>query len=176
MLWLTIGQGWSLCIPPFSPDPGCAGQDQDGRASSASGGPILAQTTLVQPSPVPVVWDTLATSPETGPAVSGWGDSVTSEATPPQSVGLATERHQWSMLGLQEGVMNTMQRARALVITTAYQLRWRLSCSRYSGIEVVPESCGVQYVFQYMQSRLDEGLAASTPRGYLAAISACHAG
>jgi hypothetical protein len=60
-------------FPPFSPDPGCAGQDQDGGALSAAGGLILAKTTLVQPSPVPVVWDTFATSPETRPTVSGWG-------------------------------------------------------------------------------------------------------
>ena len=77
----------ALRIPPISPDPGCAGQEQDGRASSASGGPILAQMTLVQPSPVLVVWDILATSPETGLAVSGLGNSVASEAAPPQSVG-----------------------------------------------------------------------------------------
>ena len=40
----------------------------------------------------------------------------------------------------------------------------------------MPESCGVQYVLQYLQSRLDEGLAATTLRGYLAAVSACHVG
>ena len=34
--------------------------------------------------------------------------------------GLTTEQHRWSMLGLQEGVMNTMQSARALVIPAAY--------------------------------------------------------
>ena len=55
-------------FPSFSPDPGCAGQDQDVGALSAAGGPILAQATLVQPYPVPVVWDTLATAPETQPA------------------------------------------------------------------------------------------------------------
>ncbi|XP_045545921.1 uncharacterized protein [Salmo salar] len=102
--------------------------------------------------------------------------SVASETAPPQSVGLATELHQWFMLGLQEGVMYTMQSARAPATTAAYQLRWRLFCSWCTGIEVVPESCGVQYVLQYLQSCLDEGLAASSLRGYLAAISTRHVG
>ena len=73
------------------------------------------------------------------------------------------------MLGLQGDVINTMQSARALDTTVAYQLRWRF-CFWCTGIEVVPESCGVQYVLQYLQSRLDERLAASTLRGYLHAM------
>ena len=68
------------------------------------------------------------------------------------------------MLGLQESVMNTMQSAKAPAATTAYQLCWRLFCSWCTGIEVVPESCGVQYVLQYLQARMDETFAASTQR------------
>ena len=89
---------------------------------------------------------------------------MASETVLPQSVGLAAERHQWSMLGLQEGVMYTMQIAGAPATTVAYQLRWRRFCSWCTSIEVVPESCMVQYVLQYLQSCMDEGLAASTLR------------
>ena len=53
---------------------------------------------------------------------------------------------------------------RALATTVAYQLCRQLFCFWCTGIEVVPESCGVQYVLQYLQSRLDEGVAASTQR------------
>jgi hypothetical protein len=50
--------------------------------------------------------------------------------------------------------------SRAQATTAANQL----FCSWCAGIEVVPETCGVQCVLQYLQSCLDEGLAASTQR------------
>ena len=62
--------------------------------------------------------------------------------------------------------MNTIQSAMSPATTVAYQLFWRLFCSWCTGIEVVPESCWVQLVLQNLQSQFDEGLAASTLRGY----------
>ena len=138
-----LARAGSLRIPPFSPDPGCAGRDQVGRAPFASGGPILAQMTLPQPFLVTVVWDTLATSPETGPVVSGQGNSVASEAAPPQShpalwrariwmwywqfwqsrlsnCWLTTPRHWWGSLGLPPALAAYVERTRS--VRTTYQL------------------------------------------------------
>lgn len=89
-------------------------------------------------------------------------------------MGLAPERRKWSDLGLLDGVMHTLQSARAPSTNAAYQTRWNVFCSWCKSQNTIPESCNVQTVMQFLQSLLDSGRAASTLKVYLAAISACH--
>lgn len=93
-------------------------------------------------------------------------------------MGLARERLNLGTCGLTPGVIATIQGARAASTNTLYGYKWRLFetwCSEQSP-PVVSFQAPIGVVLDFLQGRLEAGLAYSTIKLYLAAISACHLG
>ena len=169
-----LARGTAVCVSSSSSDSSSVGQDQAGWSQVDTNCPVLAEAPMVQSAVVSPCGDSMAVAPEARPALAGRRDPMASRTTAAQPVGLAPERRRWSELGLQEGVIATLQGARAPSTNVAYDLRWRIFSSWCAARNLDPESCNVQAILLFLQSCLDKGLSASTVKVYLAAISAGH--
>ena len=118
----------------------------------------------------------MAAAAEVRPADAGWRDPAASRSRPSAAVGLAAERRRWSVLGLPEGVQDTLQSARAPSTRATYRNMWQGFCAWCEGRRCSPEDCSPGEVLCFLQSLLDSGRTASTLKVYLAAITANHAG
>ena len=93
-------------------------------------------------------------------------------------MGLARERENLLAAGFSSRVIDTMQSARTSSTRAVYDGKWNAFLDWCEAQEppVVAHLASVQRVTDFLQDRLDLGLAFSTLRGYLAAIDACHLG
>ena len=93
-------------------------------------------------------------------------------------MGLADQRHVLAASGLTQGVISTIEGARAPSTRTLYSAKWKLFRNWYSEQvpPVVPAQAPIGDVLSFLQDRLADGLTYSTIKVYLAAISAFHHG
>ena len=91
-------------------------------------------------------------------------------------MGLPRERLNLDAVGLPQGVIDTIQSARARNTRTAYDNRW-CAFEKWCGAEgVVPFQAPVDAILRFLQTLVDKKLSYSTVKVYMAAISACHVG
>ena len=93
-------------------------------------------------------------------------------------MGLARERENLLAAGFSPRVIATIQSARTPSTRAVYDGKWNafLDWCEVQDPPVVAHLASAQKVLDFLQDRLDLGLAFSTLRGYLAAIDACHLG
>ena len=93
-------------------------------------------------------------------------------------MGLARERMNLGSVGLPQGVIATIQSARAPSMREQYDGRWRLfeEWCQQEGSAVEPFQASVKDILSFLQSLYDKGRKHNTVKVYLAAISACHLG
>lgn len=91
-------------------------------------------------------------------------------------MGLARERLNLSSTGLPDSVIATIQSARAASTRCAYDGKWRAFEEWCVNSGHVALNSPVPVILTFLQGLLDKGLAFSTIKVYLAAISACHVG
>lgn len=91
-------------------------------------------------------------------------------------MGLARERLNLITSGLPQNVINTIQSARSSSTRNAYDGKWRAYEDWCVKTGVLAFQSPVPSVLTFLQELLDKGLAFSTVKVYLAAISACHIG
>ena len=91
-------------------------------------------------------------------------------------MGLARERLNLDTEGLPQGVIDTIQSARAQSTRAAYDGRWSAFEKWCLQEQVVPFQASVRVILSFLQSLMDKGLSFSSIKVYLAAISACHVG
>ena len=120
----------------------------------------------------------LAAPPAEGPSNSGRGRGLPSRLSGPRPVGLARERENLLAAGFSPEVVATIQSARTPSTRVVYDGRWNafLDWCEVQDPPLVAHLASAQKVLDFLQDRLDLGLAFSTLRGYLAAIDACHLG
>lgn len=91
-------------------------------------------------------------------------------------MGLARERLNLSSAGLPENIITTIQSARAASTRSAYDGKWRAFEEWCVDSGHIALQSPVPVILTFLQGLLDKGLAFSTIKVYLAAISACHVG
>ncbi|KAK7896412.1 hypothetical protein WMY93_021737 [Mugilogobius chulae] len=109
------------------------------------------------------------------PGVTGRRGDL-SRSPGPCFVGLAPERLNLSSMGLPDNVIDTIQSARAISTRNAYDGKWRAFEEWCVNAGCIALQSPVPVILTFLQSLLDKGLAFSTIKVYLAAISACHIG
>ncbi len=75
---------------------------------------------------------------------------------------------------LSTDVVETILHSGAPFTRKLYALKWRVFTSRCSGHQLDPVNCPVGTVLEFLQEQFTAGLAPSTLKVYLAAISAYH--
>ncbi|KAK7905173.1 hypothetical protein WMY93_017780 [Mugilogobius chulae] len=110
------------------------------------------------------------------PGVTGRRGDLSRSPGAPCFVGLAPERLNLSSMGLPDNVIDTIQSARAISTRNAYDGKWRAFEEWCANAGCIALQSPVPVILTFLQSLLDKGLAFSTIKVYLAAISACHIG
>ncbi|KAI2644567.1 Transposon Ty3-G Gag-Pol polyprotein [Labeo rohita] len=114
-------------------------------------------------------------SGEEGPSVSGGGNDIPSQARSVESSCLAPEGNQLRDTGLSPAVIETILSARASSTRKNYAGKWGVFdrwCVKHN-VDLV--NCQIASVLDFMQEKLSTGTCPATLRGYVAALSACHA-
>ncbi|KAL0187634.1 hypothetical protein M9458_014733, partial [Cirrhinus mrigala] len=99
-------------------------------------------------------------------------------APPPgamEAVGVASEGAQLIASGLSTEVVETILQSRAPSTRKLYALKWKLFTSWCGERQQDPANCPGGTVLEFLQARFSTGLAHSTLKVYVAAISAYHA-
>ncbi len=91
-----------------------------------------------------------------------------------ETVGLASEGAQLIDSGLSTEVVETILHSRAPSTRKLYALKWRVFTSWCSDHQLDPVNCPVGTVLEFLQERFTAGLAPSTLKVYVVAISAYH--
>ncbi len=89
-------------------------------------------------------------------------------------VGLTSEGAQLIESGLSTEVVETILHSRAPSMRKLYALKWRVFTSWCSDHQLDPVICPVGTVLEFLSERFTAGLAPSTLKVYVAAISAYH--
>ncbi|KAI2664367.1 enzymatic polyprotein [Labeo rohita] len=162
----------------FSPDcsaPGSSGEGAPGRGPSSSSSPVLAVSSMVRGPNFPPRRLSLGDSrQERSPLTSG-------RQHPPPSpgavevMGVAPEGAHLVASGLSTEVVETILQSRAPSMRKLYALKWKLFTSWCRDHQQNPVNCPVGTVLEFLRDRLSTGLAHSTLKVYVAAISAYHA-
>ncbi|KAI2651176.1 hypothetical protein H4Q32_019204 [Labeo rohita] len=92
-----------------------------------------------------------------------------------EAVGVAPEVAQLIDSGLSTEVVETILQSRAPSTRKLYALKWKLFTSWCGERQQDPANCPVGTVLEFLQARFSTGLAHSTLKVYVAAISAYHA-
>ncbi len=91
-----------------------------------------------------------------------------------ETVGLTSEGNQLIDSGLSTEVVETILHSRAPSTRKHYTLKLRVFTSRCSDHQLDPVNCPVGKVLEFLQERFTAGLALSTLKVYVVAISAYH--
>ncbi len=89
-------------------------------------------------------------------------------------MGLASEGAQLIDSGLSTEVVETFLHSRAPSTRTFYALKWKVFTSWCSDHQLDPVNCTVGTVQEFLQDRFTAGLAPSTLKVYVVAISVYH--
>ncbi|KAI2655962.1 hypothetical protein H4Q32_012758 [Labeo rohita] len=172
----------------LSPGTGCHGTDlakassvrlsPDRSATTSSGEGALGRGPSSISSPIlagPSRQLSMGDSRQEGSPLSGGGHHLPPSPGVVEVMGVAPEGAHLIASGLSTEVVETIFQSRALSTRKLYALKWKLFTSWCGHHQQDPVNCPVGTVLEYLQDRFSAGLAHSTLKVYLAAISAYHA-
>ena len=136
----------------------------------------LARETLASGDISAAMRSAMASASPQGPPVAGTRRNLPSPPRAHGSVGLARERLNLTTAGLPQSVIATIQSARAPSTRSAYGGKWCAFEDWCVKAGIVAFQSPIPAILTFLQELLDRGLAFSTVKVYLAAISACHIG
>ncbi|KAL0195159.1 hypothetical protein M9458_008731, partial [Cirrhinus mrigala] len=155
-----VAEALSVRLSPDRSAPGSSGESTPGRGQPTTSSPVLAGPSMVL-------------GPDISPRRLSVGDSRGGHhpSPPPgavEAVGVASEGAQLIASGLSTEVVET-------ILQKLYALKWKLFTSWCGECQQDPVNCPVGTVLEFLQARFSTGLAHSTLKVYVAAISAYHA-
>ncbi|XP_044137194.1 uncharacterized protein LOC122928435 isoform X1 [Bufo gargarizans] len=160
-----------LCLSPPTAPTQSSQEDKGREVGHDSHRPLLAKKSLVLPTQIHVDSGTmgpsrLSGSPEAGPSNASRDRIFTSN-------GVEIERVYLIRKGFSEALTSTMLSSRKRVTNTIYARIWKRFLS-FSGIdtEVWPEKISTRQVLEFLQRGLSLGLAKSTLKVQVSALSA----
>ncbi|KAI2653970.1 Non-reducing polyketide synthase PKS8-1 [Labeo rohita] len=164
-----------VCVSPSLSAPGSSSQGSPTRVLPLADSAALAEQSMVLGDNISPRRLAVGDSGEEGPSVSGGGNDIPSQARSVESSRLAPEGNQLRDTGLSPAVIETILSARAPSTRKNYAAKWGVFerwCVKHN---VDPVNCQIASVLDFMQEKLSTGTCPATLRGYVAALSACHA-
>ncbi|KAI2660335.1 enzymatic polyprotein [Labeo rohita] len=170
-----VAEASSVRLSPDCSAPGSSGEGAPGRGPSSSGSPILAgPSTVLGPDFPPRRLSMGDSRQERSPLASGRHHPSPSPGVV-EVMGVASEGPHLVASSLSTEVVETILQSRAPSTRKLYALKWKLFTSWCGHRQQDPVNCPVGTVLEFLQDRFSAGLAHSTLRVYVAAISAYHA-
>ncbi len=154
-----------VCISPDRSAPESPGDSSPGPGSTTSHCPVVAGQSMVPRYNIPSRRASSGAPRQEGPSVPSRGLDI---------VGLTSEGAQLIESGLSTEVVETILHSRAPSMRKLYALKWRVFTSWCSDHQLDPVICPVGTVLEFLSERFTAGLAPSTLKVYVAAISAYH--
>ena len=167
----------SVRFPPSGVYPGNAAEDTHRAGARNSGTSRTTSSALVRELDVYEAFEYVEHSSVGGCTVAGGGGSSEPPYDPGAPVeGLDVERLRMRKDGLSDGVIDTIQSARAGSTKNLYGRQWK-GFSKWCRVEGVdPCRCSINRILGYLQTLVAHRLAYQTIKCYASAISAYHAG
>ncbi|KAI2645918.1 hypothetical protein H4Q32_025265 [Labeo rohita] len=165
----------SVRLFPDRSAPGSSGESAPGRGLSSISSPALAGLSLVFRPDFASRRLSMGDSRQEGSPLSGGGHHLPPSPGVVEVMGVAPEGAHLVASGLSTEVVETILQFRAPSTRKLYALKWKLFTSWCGHHQQDPVNCPVGRVLQYLQDRFSAGLAHSTLKLYVAAISAYHA-
>ncbi|KAI2644504.1 Transposon Ty3-G Gag-Pol polyprotein [Labeo rohita] len=162
----------------FSPDcsaPRSSGESAPGRSQSTVSSPALAGPSMVLGPDISPRRLSMGDSRQEGSPLTRGGYHLAPPPGAVEAVGVASEGAQLIASGLSTEVVETILHSRAPSTRKLYALKWKLFTSWCGERQQDPANCPVGTVLEFLQARFSTGLAHSTLKVYVAAISAYHA-
>ena len=168
--------GEALCIPT-TPSP--AGFPQEGEDSACAGalgagGTQLATEAMDGKHLRDAGRSPMASPGQTGPVIPGAGQDMAPKSPGPEPSCMALERQHLTSLGLEGGVVETLQALRAPSTQLQYKSKWRVFRDWCHAKNKDPLTFHISVILSFLQHLFVLGRAESTIRGYLAAVSTVH--
>ncbi len=169
-----VAEASSVCISPDCSAPRSTGESSPGPGPTTSYCPAVAGQSMVPKSILPSRRASSGAPRQEGPSVPSGGLDISPPSRTMETVGLASEGAQLINSGLSTEVVETILHSRAPSTRKLYALKWKIFASWCSDHQLDPVNCPVGTVLEFLQDRFTAGLAPSTLKVYVAAISAYH--
>ncbi|KAL0183524.1 hypothetical protein M9458_019220, partial [Cirrhinus mrigala] len=170
-----VAEASSVRISPDRSAPKSSGEGAQGRGPSSFGSPVLAGPSMVLGPGFPPRRLSMGDSRQEGPPLASRRHHPSPSPGVVEVVGVASEGAHLVASGLSTEVVETILQSRAPSTRKLYALKWKLFTSWCGHRQQDPVNCPVGTVLEFLEDRFSAGLAHSTLRVYVAAISAYHA-
>lgn len=171
-----VAKNSTVCISPSPSDPTCAGEGEGGEPLLGADCPVVDKQALAGGDFSLTGTEALATPPLQRPSLSDGGTVASHKPVSVEPTCLPRERDTLSSFGLPLNVIATIQSARAPSTRSVYDMKWRAFERWCDQKGIIPFQCSITHVLTFLQELFEQGLAYSTLKVYLSAISACHVG
>ncbi len=164
----------SVCFFPDRSASGSPGESSPGPGSVTSHCLAVTGQSMVPRFNIPSRRASSGALRQEGPSVPSRGLDISPPTRTVETVGLASEGAQLIDSGLSAEVVETILQSRAPSTRKLYALKWKVFTSWCSDHQLDPVNCPVGTVLEFLQDRFTSGLAPSTLKVYVVAISAYH--
>ncbi|XP_063058120.1 uncharacterized protein LOC134451544 [Engraulis encrasicolus] len=165
-----------VCVPPSPSNPTCTSEGERGKPLAGADCSLVDKQALASGDLSLTGRAALATPQQQRPSVTDGGGVSSPEPVSVEPTRLPRERDTLSSIGLPPNVIATIQSARAPSTRSVYDMKWRAFERWCVQKGVIPFQCSITHVLTFLQELFEKGLAYSTLKVYLSAISACHVG
>ncbi|KAL0160079.1 hypothetical protein M9458_043804, partial [Cirrhinus mrigala] len=163
-----VAEAPSVRLSPDRSAPGSSGESTPGQGQPTTGSPVLAGPSMVLGPDISPRRLSMGDSRQEGSPLTGRGHHPSPPPRAVEAVGVASEGAQLIASGLSTEVVETILQSRAPSTR-------KLFTSWCGERQQDPAKCPVGTVLEFLQARFSTGLAHSTLKVYVAAISAYHA-
>ncbi|KAI2662393.1 hypothetical protein H4Q32_001228 [Labeo rohita] len=170
-----VAEASSVCLSPDCSAPRSSGESTPGRGQPTISSPVLAGPSMVLGPDISPQRLSMGDSRQEGSPLTSRGHHSAPPSGVVEAVGVAPEGAQLIDSGLSTEVVETILQSRAPSTRRLYALKWKLFTSWCEERQQDPVNCPVGTVLEFLQARFSTGLAHSTLKVYVAAISAYHA-
>ncbi len=167
-----VAEASSVCISPDHSAPGSTGESSPGPGPTMFYCPTVAGKSMVPRSIFPSQRAYSGAPRQEEASVPSGGLDISPPSITMETVGLSSEGDQLIDLDLSTEVVETILHSRAPSTRILYALKWKVFTSWCSDHQLDPVNCPVGTVLEFLQDRFTAGLAPSTLKVYVAAISA----
>ncbi|KAI2646149.1 hypothetical protein H4Q32_030848 [Labeo rohita] len=166
-----VAKAASVRLSPDRSAPGSSGESTPGRGQHTVSSPVLAGPSMVLGPDISPRRLSMGDFRQEGSPLTGGGLIPSPPPGDVEAVGVA----QLVASGLSTEVVETILQSRAPSTRKLYALKWKLFTSWCGERQQDPANCPIGTVLEFLQARFSTGLAHSTLKVYVAAISAYHA-
>ncbi|KAL0181751.1 hypothetical protein M9458_024157, partial [Cirrhinus mrigala] len=170
-----VAEASSVRLSPDRSAPGSSGESTPGRGQPTISSPVLAGPSMVLGPDISPRRLSMGDSRQEGSPLTGGGHHPPPPPGAVEAMGVASEGAQLIASGLSTEVVETILQSRAPSTRKLYALKWKLFTSWSGERQQDPANCPVGTVLEFLQARFSTGLAHSTLKVYVAAISPYHA-